>query len=122
RRLATIKTSDTLQRILRAETLGREMPIRFLENGAVVERRIDRLIRENGRDTVVDYKSGKPDPLRLAKDRAQVARYAQVISGMTGRECGTLLWYVDFEQDSVVESSSRRGAEESERRLDDLTT
>ncbi len=101
RRIATIAKSPTLQRILRAETLGREMPIRFLEDGTLVERRIDRLIRENGRDTVVDYKSGKPDPLRMQKDQAQVRKYAEVISGMTGRECGTLLWYVDLDHDSV---------------------
>ncbi|HVE69756.1 MAG TPA: UvrD-helicase domain-containing protein [Thermoanaerobaculia bacterium] len=98
RRLATIAKSDTLQRILRAETIGREMPIRFLEDGALVERRIDRLIRENGHDTVVDYKSGKPQE----KDRAQVARYAEVVAGITGRTCGALLWYVDLENDTVV--------------------
>ncbi|HVG25766.1 MAG TPA: PD-(D/E)XK nuclease family protein, partial [Thermoanaerobaculia bacterium] len=102
RRLATVARSPTLQRILRAETVGRELPIRFVENGVVVERRIDRVIRENGRDTVIDYKSGKLDPARLEKDRAQVSKYAEVVSRMTGRPCEALLWYVDLERDEVV--------------------
>jgi ATP-dependent helicase/nuclease subunit A len=102
RRLATITKSETLQRILRAETLGREMPIRFLEEGTLVERRIDRLIRENGHDTVIDYKSGKPSPERVEKDQTQVSRYAAVVSGMTGRPCGTLIWYVDLDVSFIV--------------------
>jgi ATP-dependent exoDNAse (exonuclease V) beta subunit len=92
------------QRIATAETLGREMPIRFLENGITVERRIDRLIRENGRDLVIDYKSGTPEATRVAKDREQVTRYANAISAMTGRECGALLWYIDLESDAVVDA------------------
>jgi ATP-dependent helicase/nuclease subunit A len=104
RRLQTIAGSPTLQRLTRAETLGRELPIRFTENGTTVERRIDRLVRENGRDLVVDYKSGSPEPTRVARDREQVARYAAAIRAMTGRECGGLLWYVDLESDQVVES------------------
>ena len=103
RRLAVVARSATLQRIRRAETLGRELPIRFLEDDLVVERRIDRLIRENGHDTVVDYKSGRPDPVRLEKDRAQVAKYAEVVARMTGRPCEALLWYVDLEREVVVE-------------------
>ena len=103
RRLQTVVRSETLQRISGAETLGRELPIRFIENGLLVERRIDRLLRENGRDLVVDYKSGTPEAARVVKDREQVARYARAISAMTGRECGGLLWYVDLESDAVVE-------------------
>ena len=102
RRLATIAGSETLQRITRAETIGRELPIRFLEEGLLVERRIDRLLRENGHDTVVDYKSGLPEPARVEKDRRQVQRYAEAVSAMTGRPCGALLWYVDLESDAVV--------------------
>jgi ATP-dependent helicase/nuclease subunit A len=103
RRLQTIARSQTLQRIARAETLGREMPVRFVENGVTVERRIDRLLRENGRDLVIDYKSGSPEPTRVAKDREQVTRYANAISAMTGRTCGALLWYIDLETDAVIE-------------------
>ena len=106
RRLATIARSETLARITRAQTLGRELPIRFVEDGTLVERRIDRLIRENGHDTVVDYKSGKPDPARVEKDRAQVAKYAEVVARMTGRPCAAVLWYVDLESDTVVTQHS----------------
>ncbi len=103
KRLATIARSPTLQRIARAETIGRELPVRFVEEGTLVERRIDRLIRENGRELVIDYKSGAPDPERVVKDRAQVERYRRAIAAMTGRECGGVLWYVDLETDEVVE-------------------
>ena len=103
RRLQTIARSPTLERIARAETVGREVPIRFVENGVTVERRIDRLLRENGRDLVLDYKSGSPEPARVAKDREQVGRYAEAIATMTGRPCDALLWYVDLESDAVVE-------------------
>jgi ATP-dependent helicase/nuclease subunit A len=102
RRLATIARSETLQRIVGAETIGRELPIRFLENGRLVERRIDRLIREDGGDTVVDYKSGAPESERVEKDQLQVRRYAEAITVMTGRPCAALLWYVDLESDVVV--------------------
>jgi ATP-dependent helicase/nuclease subunit A len=103
RRLQTITRSPALRRILAAETLGREIPIRFVENGTPVERRIDRLIRENGRDLVLDYKSGSPEPARVARDKSQVAHYASAISAMTGRECTGLLWYIDLESDAIVE-------------------
>jgi ATP-dependent helicase/nuclease subunit A len=103
RRLQTIARSQTLQRILAAETLGRELPIRFVENSVTVERRIDRVLRENGRDLVLDYKSGSPEAARVAKDREQVARYATAIAEMTGRACGALLWYIDLDTDALIE-------------------
>jgi len=103
KRLATIARSPMLQRIARAETIGREVPVHFVEKGTLVERRIDRLIREEGRDVVIDYKSGTPDPNRVARDREQVERYCAAISAMTGRECGGVLWYVDLEFDVVVD-------------------
>ena len=112
RRLATIARSETLQRIARAETIGREFPIRFLEEGVVVERRIDRLLRERDHDTVIDYKSGAPEPSRVEKDRKQVRKYAEAVTQITGRPCEALLWYIDLESDRVVESSSRRPLED----------
>ncbi|MEO8382354.1 MAG: UvrD-helicase domain-containing protein [Acidobacteriota bacterium] len=105
KRLATIARSETLQRITRAETLGRELPIRFLQDGLLVERRIDRLIREHGRNVVIDYKSGHPDPARIAKDRLQLTRYRTALTTLTGRPCDGLLWYVDLESDVVVDVS-----------------
>jgi ATP-dependent helicase/nuclease subunit A len=102
RRLATIARSGTLRRIARAETVGREVPVRFVEDGVLVERRIDRLIREGDREVVIDYKSGSPHPERVAKDRIQVTRYAEAITAMTGRPCDALLWYVDLESDALV--------------------
>ncbi|MFZ2490672.1 MAG: PD-(D/E)XK nuclease family protein, partial [Thermoanaerobaculia bacterium] len=93
-----------LLRLRAAAVVGREMPVRFRdETGAIVERRIDRLVRENGRELVVDYKSGTPDRERLKKDRDQVARYCRAISTITGRECRGLLWYIDMERDVGIE-------------------
>ena len=103
RRLATIARSTTQQRIARAETVGREVPVRFVEEGVLVERRIDRLIRENGSEVVIDYKSGAAEQSRVERDRIQVARYCRAISEITGRPCSGLLWYVDVENDAVVE-------------------
>jgi ATP-dependent helicase/nuclease subunit A len=103
RRLSTIARSPMLQRIARAETVGREVPILFVENGTVVERRIDRVIREDGRDLVIDYKSGTTDPTRLDRDRDQVERYCRALATITGRACAGALWYVDLERDVVVE-------------------
>ncbi|PYQ25387.1 MAG: hypothetical protein DMF56_27725 [Acidobacteria bacterium] len=105
KRLATIAPSETLQRIARAETIGREVPVRFIEEGALVERRIDRLIRENGSEVVIDYKSGIAEESRVEKDRAQVERYCRAISDITGRECSGLLWYVDLESDVAISLS-----------------
>ncbi|HYH09291.1 MAG TPA: UvrD-helicase domain-containing protein [Thermoanaerobaculia bacterium] len=103
RRLGTIARSPMLQRIARAETLGREVPIRFLEDGIVVERRIDRLLREPDADLVIDYKSGTPEPSRVTKDRDQVSRYCAAIRAITGRPCRGVIWYVDGEGEVGVE-------------------
>jgi ATP-dependent helicase/nuclease subunit A len=90
-RVVTLKTSPTFQRIAAAETLGREVPIRFLQNGEPVERRIDRWIREPGADVVVDYKSGEPQE----RDVEQVRAYCEALSKITGRKTKGLLWYID---------------------------
>ena len=103
KRLATIARSKMLQRIAAAETIGREVAVHFVEDDTVVERRIDRLLRENGRDLVIDYKSGTPDPQRVLRDREQVERYCGAITAITGRPCNGALWYVDLESDQVVE-------------------
>ncbi|HEX8255679.1 MAG TPA: 3'-5' exonuclease, partial [Thermoanaerobaculia bacterium] len=102
KRLAVISRSSFLQRIAAAETIGREMPVRFLENGTVVERRIDRLLREAEADLVIDYKSGSAHPDRITRDRDQVARYCAAVAGITGRPCAGALWYVDLDGESVV--------------------
>jgi RecB family exonuclease len=84
------------------------VPVRFIEGDVLVERRIDRLIREADREVVIDYKSGAPEAARVQKDREQVERYAKAIAAITGRECRWLLWYVDLESDEVVELSRVR--------------
>jgi ATP-dependent helicase/nuclease subunit A len=103
KRLGTIARSPMLQRIARAETIGRELPMHFVEEGTLVERRIDRIVREDGRDLVIDYKSGTPDAPRIARDREQVERYCRAISAISGRPCAGALWYVDLDRDEVVE-------------------
>ncbi len=86
-RLGHIAQSATMQRIARAETVARELPIRI--DGTTL--RIDRLIRENGREIVIDYKSGTPKP----DDQAQVAQYCAALARLTGRACEGLIWYLD---------------------------
>ena len=105
RRLGSIARSPMLQRLAVAETIGREVPVRFIEEGTLIERRIDRLIRENGGEIVVDYKSGIAEEKRVELDRAQVLRYCRAIEDITGRPCRGVLWYVDVERDEVVEVS-----------------
>jgi ATP-dependent helicase/nuclease subunit A len=104
RRLTTVAASPVFRRIVSAETIGREMPIAFLdESGALVQKRIDRLIRENGTDTVIDYKSGAPSDARFDSDREQVGVYCRAVAQMTGRPCRGLLWYIDAENDTAVD-------------------
>ncbi len=80
------------------------MPVHVLdEHGLIVEKRVDRLLREVGRELVIDYKSGSPDAARLAADRVQVEQYCRAIEQITGRSCGGMLWYIDLETDQVVE-------------------
>ncbi|PYQ50454.1 MAG: hypothetical protein DMF59_10740 [Acidobacteria bacterium] len=104
RRLRVVSSSAVFRRITNAETIGREMPIAFFDNsGAIVQKRIDRLIREGDADTVIDYKSGEPSESRLVRDREQVGLYCQVIAKMTGRSCSGILWYIDAENDVAVD-------------------
>jgi ATP-dependent helicase/nuclease subunit A len=103
-RLASVRDSAVFQRIAKAETIGREMPIAFADDsGVVVQKRIDRLIREGDTDAVIDYKSGKPSESRVERDRQQVGLYCRVIAKMTGRPCGGILWYIDAENDVAVD-------------------
>jgi ATP-dependent helicase/nuclease subunit A len=107
KRLATIARSPMLQRIARAETIGREVAVHFVEDGLPVERRIDRILREQvggaPRDLVIDYKSGTPDPQRVTRDREQVERYCRAVANITGQACAGALWYIDLERDEVGE-------------------
>jgi len=96
-RLANIAQSPTMLRIARAETVARELPIRI--DGATL--RIDRLIRENGREIVIDYKSGTPKP----DDQQQVANYCAALERLTGRACDGVIWYLD--DDTAVEVECR---------------
>ncbi|HYU27152.1 MAG TPA: PD-(D/E)XK nuclease family protein, partial [Thermoanaerobaculia bacterium] len=96
-RVAALRNSATFQRIAAAETLGREVPIRFLVDGEPVERRIDRWIREGDADVVIDYKSGRPDDC----DQEQVRTYCEALSRITGRPTKGLLWYIG--EDRAIE-------------------
>lgn len=110
KRLATIARSPMLQRIASAETIGREVAVHFVEDGVPVERRIDRILREQidgiSRDLVIDYKSGTPDPQRVTRDREQVERYCQAVAAITGHPCYGALWYIDLESDEVIQVPS----------------
>jgi ATP-dependent exoDNAse (exonuclease V) beta subunit len=93
-RVATIRNSKTFRRIQAAETVGREVPIRFLLNSEPVERRIDRWIREGDADVVVDYKSGDP----VERDEEQVRAYCEALAKITGRKTTGLLWYLEHDR------------------------
>ena len=73
--------------------------MRFVEDGVLVERRIDRLVREADADLVIDYKSGAPQAERVERDKDQVARYCRAITSITGRPCKGALWYIGLEGD-----------------------
>lgn len=104
KRLATMRNSPMLQRIARAETVGREMPISLIdESGAIVAKRIDRVIHEDIGAMVIDYKSGEPSRERLEEDRAQVALYCAAMERLTGRAHRGMLWYIDDERDVAIE-------------------
>jgi ATP-dependent helicase/nuclease subunit A len=98
KRMMKVAKSKTFLRITSAETLGRELPL-LTPNG---ERRIDRFLREDGKDLIVDYKSGQPSESRVTRDSEQVASYCQAMSAITGRACGGLLWYIDVDVDLPV--------------------
>jgi ATP-dependent helicase/nuclease subunit A len=99
RRAAALARSETYRRIADAEIVGRELPIAFVdESGVVINRRLDRLIRIDGRDVVVDYKSGEVDDLRVARDRRQVEEYCGAVARITGQPCSGWIWYVDSDQ------------------------
>jgi ATP-dependent helicase/nuclease subunit A len=98
-RLSGLSRSQTMLRIKNAETIGRELVVNLGDE----EQRIDRLIRENGREIVVDYKSGTP----REKDRIQVRRYCDAIAQITGRECDGLLWYIDMDADHAERVEGR---------------
>jgi ATP-dependent exoDNAse (exonuclease V) beta subunit len=103
-RLTTIARSPTFARLRSAETVARELPLWALADDAVVEeQRIDRLLREAGNYLVVDYKSGRPSPLRQQRDHDQVARYCSAVTRMTGVPCRGLLWYIDVDRDEAID-------------------
>lgn len=105
-RVASIRRSPVMARIASAETIARELPIQLIgPDGGLIVRRIDRLIRENGREVVVDYKSGAP----MDHDREQVAEYCAAIRAMTGRECRGMVWYVESDDVVEVDATARRG-------------
>jgi ATP-dependent helicase/nuclease subunit A len=106
RRLAELAKSPAFRRITNAELVGREVPVRFVEQGVIVERRIDRLVRENGAEVVIDYKSGPAEPERVRRDGEQVRRYCEAVAAITGRACSGLLWYVDDDNVVPVAASS----------------
>jgi ATP-dependent helicase/nuclease subunit A len=107
KRLATVQRSAHFARIVAAENAARELPVAWIdENGEVVERRIDRLLREDDADVVVDYKSGSPDAARLERDREQVRAYSHAVARMHGRPCRGMLWYIDVDHDRLIEVES----------------
>ena len=104
RRIERITASPAFARIRAAETVGSEVPVHSLgEGGRLVERRIDRLLRDESGYIVLDYKSGRPRPERLEEDRQQVFRYCEAISAITGESCGGYLWYIDADRDELVD-------------------
>lgn len=102
KRLSAIRGHQMLSLLSSAETVGRELPIRFVEDGQNVERRIDRLIRKDGEYIVIDYKSGAATETSREKNREQVARYCQAIRDLSGSACRGVIWYVGMDGESVT--------------------
>lgn len=103
RRLRRLLESRILHDLEAMETVAKELPIHTIDtSGKLVEGRIDRLFRRNGRLVVLDYKSGRADVERLEQDRLQVRHYCAAIRRITGQACDGLLWYIDLEGDELV--------------------
>lgn len=103
-RISIAAKSPFFATVRSAKTVGREWPIHYIgPGGELVEARIDRLLAIDGEHLVLDYKTGSPDPERLQKDRAQVERYCEAISRLTGTPCRGVLWYLDLENDTLVD-------------------
>ncbi|HVT01920.1 MAG TPA: UvrD-helicase domain-containing protein [Thermoanaerobaculia bacterium] len=103
RRLQQIVASESYLRIRSAKTAGRETSIFVRAEGGTTEGRIDRLLLENGQWLVLDYKTGKKYAGRIDKDRAQIDRYREAVSAITGEACRGLLWYIDLDSEELVE-------------------
>ena len=104
KRMTTIASSPLVARLRTAETIGRELPLHWIdESGALIERRLDRLLREGSEYLVVDYKSGDATEERLLQDRQQIADYCRAVTAMSGQPCRGLLWYIG-ERQSIVEN------------------
>ncbi len=103
RRIDAVLASSAWRRIREAELVGAEATLWVNTAGGAAERRIDRLMREDGAWLVLDYKSGTPSANRLEVERAQVAEYCRAIEATTGETCRGLLWYIDVDADEVVE-------------------
>ena len=72
-------------------TLYNECSILSLEDGKVVEHRPDRVMKDQERTIVVDFKFGKPKDEHLS----QVRQYMQLLEGMDGHNLVEgFLWYV----------------------------
>lgn len=98
-RLETLAGSAVIARIRNSDWLEREMPILFTDaDGLSREGRIDLLVAEGERLTVVDYKTGEPYEERRAKDETQVRQYCIALEQMSGRRVEGLLWYLDADQ------------------------
>jgi ATP-dependent helicase/nuclease subunit A len=102
-RLLSLSRSETLARVRACQTAGRELTVWYEQDGARVEGRVDRLLREEGRLIVLDYKSGKAGEQRLVRDTEQVRSYCRAIARMTGQECRGALWYIDLVGDQWVD-------------------
>lgn len=104
KRLEKLAASPVMKRIRTAETVGRELPIYFLDpDGTPRAGRIDRLLREDGKYLVVDYKTGPAYDARLEEDRLQVQRYCRAVETMTSTPVTGILWYIGPESDEAVE-------------------
>jgi len=70
----------------------REVPVTArIGSGRLIEGAADLVFEEDGVVTVVDFKTGDPDPLLLERYRRQVQIYAQAASGATGRSARGLI-------------------------------
>ena len=70
------------------------------ENHKLREKRPDRVIRNQDKVVVIDFKFGKA----LTKYRKQVAQYMQLLRQMGHKDVEGYLWYVDDQQVEQIEA------------------
>lgn len=102
--LEQLESSPTFRLLSSGRVIARELPLAIAgQEGNVQTLRVDLLVRSAEGDLVViDYKTGRSSRERIEHDAAQVARYCEIVSAISGERCRGLLWYIEEDRSESV--------------------